>query len=83
VIDHITVPVKELSKSKIFYEKILVPLNYSISFGEEEKFWAFDIAGGKCNGAPGLRPQYSDTYYAAFIVDPSGHNVEVVCHELR
>lgn len=38
-------------------------------------------AGGKCNGAPGLRPQYTETYYAAFIIDPSGYNVEVVSHE--
>jgi len=38
-------------------------------------------AGGKDNGAPGLRPQYHANYYAAFILDPDGHNVEVVCHE--
>ena len=37
-------------------------------------------AGGQCNGPPGLRPQYSDKYYAAFVLDPDGHNVEVVCH---
>jgi catechol 2,3-dioxygenase-like lactoylglutathione lyase family enzyme len=38
-------------------------------------------AGGKDNGAPGLRPQYSANYYAAFVIDPDGHNIEVVCHE--
>ncbi len=38
-------------------------------------------AGGKDNGAPGLRPQYSGNYYAAFVIGPDGHNVEVVCHE--
>jgi catechol 2,3-dioxygenase-like lactoylglutathione lyase family enzyme len=38
-------------------------------------------AGGRDNGAPGLRPQYHPTYYAAFVVGPDGHNVEVVCHE--
>ena len=38
-------------------------------------------AGGRDNGAPGLRPQYHNTYYAAFITDPDGHNVELVCHE--
>lgn len=38
-------------------------------------------AGGKDNGAPGLRPRYHANYYAAFVIDPDGHNIEVVCHE--
>ncbi|HEU4730595.1 MAG TPA: hypothetical protein VFT22_22010 [Kofleriaceae bacterium] len=38
-------------------------------------------AGGKDNGAPGRRPQYSGNYYAAFVIGPDGHNIEVVCHE--
>jgi catechol 2,3-dioxygenase-like lactoylglutathione lyase family enzyme len=38
-------------------------------------------AGGKDNGAPGVRPQYSGKYYAAFIIGPDGHNIEAVCHE--
>jgi catechol 2,3-dioxygenase-like lactoylglutathione lyase family enzyme len=37
-------------------------------------------AGGKDNGAPGLRPQYHANYYAAFIIGPDGHNIEAVCH---
>ena len=37
-------------------------------------------AGGKDNGAPGLRPQYHAHYYAAFVIGPDGHNIEVVCH---
>jgi catechol 2,3-dioxygenase-like lactoylglutathione lyase family enzyme len=37
-------------------------------------------AGGKDNGAPGLRPQYHANYYAAFVVCPDGHNIEAVCH---
>src|SRR3569833_3070956 len=36
--------------------------------------------GGKDNGAPGLRPQYHAHFYAAFVVDPDGHNIEMVCH---
>lgn len=36
-------------------------------------------AGGRDNGAPGPRPDYGDTYYAAFLVDPEGNNVEAVC----
>ncbi len=38
-------------------------------------------AGGQCNGPPGLRPQYSGQYYAAFVLDPDGHNIEAVCHD--
>ena len=38
-------------------------------------------AGGKDHGAPGLRPHYHANYYAAFVLDPDGHNIEVVCHE--
>ncbi|SEF65537.1 VOC family protein [Billgrantia desiderata] len=38
-------------------------------------------AGGKDNGAPGLRPNYHANYYAAFVIGPDGHNVEAVCHE--
>ena len=38
-------------------------------------------AGGKDNGAPGLRPRYHANYYAAFVIGPDGHNVELVCHE--
>jgi catechol 2,3-dioxygenase-like lactoylglutathione lyase family enzyme len=37
-------------------------------------------AGGRDNGAPGLRPQYHAAYYGAFVFDPDGHNVEAVCH---
>jgi catechol 2,3-dioxygenase-like lactoylglutathione lyase family enzyme len=37
-------------------------------------------AGGRDNGAPGLRPQYHPSYYGAFVLDLDGHNVEAVCH---
>ena len=37
-------------------------------------------AGGRDNGAPGLRPHYHPNYYGAFVFDPDGHNIEVVCH---
>jgi catechol 2,3-dioxygenase-like lactoylglutathione lyase family enzyme len=36
-------------------------------------------AGGKDQGAPGFRPRYAEHYYAAFIIDPDGHNIEAVC----
>ena len=37
-------------------------------------------AGGTDNGAPGLRANYHANYYAAFVIGPDGHNIEVVCH---
>jgi len=37
-------------------------------------------AGGKDNGKPGLRTEYSENYYAAFVIDADGHNIEAVCH---
>ncbi len=38
-------------------------------------------AGGKDNGAPGLRPHYHQNYYGAFVFDPDGNNIEAVCHK--
>ncbi len=119
MIDHVTINVKDVEKSKSFYEKVFAPLGYKISFGKEGTFWAFDIgnhalfeitqynkeapltsvhiafrmptkekvqefyqaalnAGAKDNGAPGPRPQYTESYYACFVFDPSGHNIEAM-----
>ncbi len=36
-------------------------------------------AGGRDNGAPGLRPHYGPDYYGAFVLDPDGHNIEAMC----
>jgi len=38
-------------------------------------------AGGKDNGAPGLREHYRPNYYSAFVLDPDGHNIEAVCYQ--
>ena len=38
-------------------------------------------AGGRDNGAPGLRPEYHAGYYGAFVIDPCGNNVEAVHHD--
>jgi catechol 2,3-dioxygenase-like lactoylglutathione lyase family enzyme len=38
-------------------------------------------AGGEDNGAPGIREHYHENYYAAFVRDPDGHNLEAVCHK--
>jgi catechol 2,3-dioxygenase-like lactoylglutathione lyase family enzyme len=118
VIDHVTVGVSDLTRSRAFYTRALLPLGFSdlggmrdlpvVFFGLEEAsdfaistayttgapvhvafaadrreqvdaFHAAALAaGGRDNGAPGLRPQYSDDYYAAFVIDPDGHNVEAV-----
>jgi catechol 2,3-dioxygenase-like lactoylglutathione lyase family enzyme len=37
-------------------------------------------AGGRDDGAPGLRPKYHPDYYGAFVLDPDEHRVEAVCH---
>ena len=45
-----------------------------------DAFHAAGVAnGGRDNGAPGLRLDYAPTYYAAFLIDPDGNNVEAVC----
>ena len=50
--------------------------------GQVDAFYRAALAaGGKDNGAPGLRPQYNANYYAAFVIGPDGHNIEAVCHE--
>ena len=55
-----------------------------VAFGAEstDQVHAFHeaaiAAGGTDNGAPGLRPEYSERYYGAFVLDPDGHNVEAV-----
>ncbi len=37
--------------------------------------------GAQDNGGPSLRPNYSGQYYAAYVLDPDGHNIELVCHK--
>lgn len=47
-----------------------------------DDFYRAAIAiGGRDNGAPGLRLHYHPNYYAAFVLDPDGHNIEAVCHD--
>ena len=46
-----------------------------------DQFYAAALAaGGIDNGQPGVRPDYHEHYYAAFVLDPEGNNIEVVCH---
>jgi catechol 2,3-dioxygenase-like lactoylglutathione lyase family enzyme len=47
-----------------------------------DAFWRAGIdAGYRDDGAPGLRPQYSPSYYGAFLLDPDGNSVEAVTHD--
>lgn len=52
------------------------------SRGQVDEFYRAALAaGGKDNGAPGLRPHYHPNYYGAFVIGPDGHNIEAVCHK--
>lgn len=73
--------------SLCLYQKEEKPGHLHIAFVAESRHQvdAFHSAaisvGGKDNGSSGLRPQYSGRYYAAIVLDPAGHNIEVVYHE--
>jgi catechol 2,3-dioxygenase-like lactoylglutathione lyase family enzyme len=60
------------------------PIHLAFAADTREQVRAFHAAalaaGGRDNGAPGLRPQYHPDYYGAFAFDPDGHNIEAVCH---
>jgi catechol 2,3-dioxygenase-like lactoylglutathione lyase family enzyme len=49
----------------------------------DQFFRAALSAGGKANGDPGLRAVYDPHYYAGFILDPDGHNIEAVCRKAQ
>jgi len=120
VIDHVSVGVSDLARSREFYRRALTPLGFSeigpwregapeVAFGLEDAadfaistgyvvggshvafaadrreqvdafYSAALAAGGRNNGRPGLRPEYSENYYGAFVLDPDGHNIEAVHH---
>jgi len=119
MLDHVTLNVRDLARSRAFYEQALRPLGYSLAtqweagagFGTGEgatDFWisrrgepsapvhlalrasdretvdAFHRAGleagGEDNGSPGLRPDYHEHYYSAYVLDPDGNNIEAVHH---
>lgn len=62
------------------------PSRVHIAFRTQERarvdaFWHAGLgAGGRDNGAPGIRAQYHPSYFGAFLLDPDGHNIEAVCH---
>jgi len=61
------------------------PLHVAFRVGERalvDAFYAAALAaGGRDNGAPGVRAHYHANYYGAFVLDYDGHNIEAVCHE--
>lgn len=120
--DHLGFEVRNLAKSRKFYEAVLAPLGVKVisdlkeygtvgfgvdrpqfwlgagqpSTGEDEFHLCFAAksraavrsfyetaikAGGRDNGKPGLRPEYHEHYYGAFILDFDGYNIEACCHK--
>jgi catechol 2,3-dioxygenase-like lactoylglutathione lyase family enzyme len=80
----------ELSKGEVSLclyqtEEKPAPLHLAFMAETRQQVEAFYRAalegGGKDNGGPGLRPQYHANYFAAFVIGPDGHNIEVVCHK--
>ena len=61
------------------------PIHIAFSAETREQVRAFHraalVAGGRDNGAPGIRAKYHPNYYGAFVFDPDGHNIEAVCHK--
>ena len=115
--DHVRLPVRDIARSRAFYERALQPFGIRVvqnplgpgfAIDDRGDFWimeqemaagsvhiAFSApdretvdafhaaaveAGGVDNGRPGLRPHYHSGYYAAFVLDPDGNNVEAVFH---
>lgn len=92
LIDHVAIHVSDLQLSKAFYFAILSALtkidgpssNLHLAFQarsveQVHAFYKAGIeAGGRDNGQPGYR-QYHGSYYAAFLLDPDGNNIEAVC----
>jgi catechol 2,3-dioxygenase-like lactoylglutathione lyase family enzyme len=118
MLSHVSVGVRDFSKSRRFYDAALEPLGYKCLFESAEalgygattpEFWllavkhpvpadnesglhfCFDAArradvdafhraavaaGGRDNGNPGVRKDYGDDYYAAFVIDPDGYRLE-------
>ena len=61
-----------------------VPMHFAFVAQNREQVRAFYAAalaaGGKDNGAPGIREVYHPNYYGAFVIGPDGHNIEAVTH---
>lgn len=64
--------------------EVVTPRHVAFSAPDRESVRTFHrIAienGAESNGEPGLRPQYHPDYYASFVIDPDGNDIEAVCH---
>jgi catechol 2,3-dioxygenase-like lactoylglutathione lyase family enzyme len=82
LIDHIQLVVQDLAASRKFYQAAFDVLGIPLA-GEGDDYYlggrAVLAAGGKDNGKPGDRP-YHPGYYACFVLDPDGNNIEAVFH---
>ena len=69
----------------IAVESPATPRHWAFAAGDREMVTHFYHTGlqhgGRDNGSPGLRPDYHEHYYGAFLLDPDGNNVEAVCHQ--
>ena len=78
------------SGDKLCIKQVTAPVpvipGFHLAFAAESRsavqaFYAAALAAGGCdNGLAGLRPDYGEHYYAAFVVDPEGHRLEAVCN---
>lgn len=80
------------SGDKLALKQVAVPardvpgFHVALAAGTRDAVTAFHqaalAAGGRDNGAPGLRPAYGPHYFAAFVIDPDGYRLEAVCQEV-
>lgn len=67
------------------HSTIARPVHVAFLAGSQTEVGAFHApalaSGGGDNGAPGFRAHYHPNYYAAFVLDPDGNNIEAVCHK--
>ncbi|MCH9753344.1 MAG: VOC family protein [Alphaproteobacteria bacterium] len=70
--------IRQANSGNILSESVHIAFN-AASRKDVECFYKTAIKNGaQCNGPPGLRPQYEKGYYAAFVIDNDGHNIEAI-----
>ena len=70
--------IRQFDEKSPLSERVHLAFNASCKEDVDAFYKSALASGGKCNGEPGFRPQYEDGYYAAFVIDPDGHNIEAV-----
>jgi catechol 2,3-dioxygenase-like lactoylglutathione lyase family enzyme len=91
--DHVMIDVAERDRSLASYTAVLKVIGIGmqvdegpfIAFGPEGRhiLWlrhALSV-GGRSNGKPGIRGEIGPNYYAAYVLDPDGNNIEAVCYK--